>query len=502
MGVTIETDVVVVGGGLVGLAGAAFLARQGVATTLIERHPSTSVHPKARLVTVRTMELYRALGIEAEVRAAGEPSSGFAVADTMASELSTWIAPPAEEVEAADLSPTTPYSCDQQRLEPILLDAAKSFGADVLFDTTVVHIVEGSESIDVEVLSPDGPGTIRSRFVIAADGSRSRLRERLGIGLSGTAVPGESVSAVFQADLEKALRGRIVDAVFCRAAGAFLFARGNRSERRWQLGTYMRPEWAAQEADGLAAELTGVLREATGIAELHPVLEDVALWSTGAFVADRFRSGRVLLAGDAAHVMPPYGGLGGNTGVQDAHNVAWKLAAVVRGDAPDRLLDSYEAERRPVDRMIVEQALLRSRKAPGQGRTDGEIDALRLSLGLHYGAERFDDPAAPSMAAGTRAPHLTLRDGRSTLDLIDPSRFTAVVSEGFTTADDRVHIVALHDTNIDVRHANRWTRTYGRAPGWLIRPDGMLASAILDSDDIGQLVDRALAIATPAADAR
>lgn len=447
------------------------------------------------------MELYRALGIEAEVRAAGEPSSGFAVADTLSGDLSAWIAPPADEVEAADLSPTTPYSCDQQRLEPILLAAAKRFGANVHFDTTVVDIVERSDAIDVEVGGPDGPRTIRARFVVAADGARSGLRERLGIWISGTEVPGESVSAVFQADLEAALRGRTVDAVFCRAAGAFLFARGNQSDRRWQLGTYVRPEWAGREPEQLAAELTGVLRDATGIAELQPVLEDVALWSTGAFVADRFRSGRVLLAGDAAHVMPPYGGLGGNTGVQDAHDLAWKLAAVVRGDAPERLLDSYEAERRPVDRIIVDQALLRSRKAPGQGRTEGEIDALRLSLGLQYGTEGFDDPAEPSMTAGTRAPHVTLRDGRSILDLFDPRRFTAMVSGGCAVTDPRVHVVPLDGIGIDARHADRWTCTYGRAPGYLIRPDGILTGAIHDSDDVGRLIDHALAITVVADDA-
>ncbi|GAA3341520.1 FAD-dependent oxidoreductase [Curtobacterium pusillum] len=505
MGVTIDTDVVVVGGGLVGSASAALLARQGVAVTLVERRPSTSVHPKARLVTVRSMELYRGLGIESAVRAAGEPSHGFAVTDTLSGDLSTWIAPPADEVEAGDLSPTTPYSCDQQRLEPILLSAAGDLGADVRFGTTVVDVVERPDAVEVRVQGPDGPRVIRAQFVVAADGARSALRERLGVAMSGTEVPGRSVSAVFRADLEPALRGRTVDAVFCRAAGAFLFARGNGVDRRWQLGTYVRPEWTGRDPGDLTAELTGVLREATGMPDVQPVLEDVALWSTGAFVADRFRSGRVFLVGDAAHVMPPYGGLGGNTGVQDAHALAWMLAAVVRGDAPEPLLDRYETERRPIDRLIVDQALLRSRKAPGQGPAEGEVDPLRISLGQHYGtneAAAFDDPARPTMATGTRAPHVALADGRSLLDRFDPRRFTVVTAEHLAVADHRLHVVSVGLADLDPRHGGRWMDTYGRATAHLVRPDGILAGAVDDTDDLGRLVDRTLAITGSSVDGR
>ncbi|WP_085529460.1 FAD-dependent oxidoreductase [Kocuria massiliensis] len=505
MGVTTETEVLVVGGGLVGLASAAFLARQGVATTLVERHPSTSVHPKARLVTVRNMELYRSIGIESAVRSAGEPSSGFVVADSLSGDLTSWIAPPAEEVEAADLSPTTPFSCDQQRLEPILLNAARGLGAEVHFGTTASEIAQLADAVDVRIDGPNGEQTIRARFVVAADGSRSGLRQQLGIAMSGTEVPGESVSALFRADLEPALRGRTADAVFCRAAGAFLFARGNGADRRWQLGTYVRPEWKGRDPSDLADELTEVLRAATGLPDVQPALEDIAFWRTGAFVADRFRSGRVFLVGDAAHVMPPYGGLGGNTGVQDAHDLAWMLAAVVRGNAPERLLNRYEAERRPIDQLTVDQALLRSRKAPGQVQADGQVDALRLSLGIRYGTDDtagFDDPATPTMADGTRAPHLTLRDGRSILDLLDSRSFTLIAADDLAADDPRVHAVSVHPADIDPRHSARWASTYGRAPGHLLRPDGMLTGVVTCAEDVARLVDRALAITPGSAEAR
>lgn len=490
----VVSDVVVVGGGLVGVAAAAFLARQGVTTTLLERHPTTSLHPKARLVTVRSMELYRSLGIEDEVRSAGEASSGFTMADDLSGDLTTWIEPPADDAEAADLSPTTPYSCDQQRLEPILLDAARRLGADIRFSTEVGGgggaggVTQDAEGVTVQAAGPDGPLTFRARYLVAADGARSRLREQSGIAMTGTEVPGESVSAVFRADLEPALQGRTADAVFCRSAAAFLFARGTSADRRWQVGTYVRPEWEGRAPADLGEELTEVLRTATGIADLEPELEDVALWSTGAFVADRFRDGRIFFVGDAAHVMPPYGGLGGNTGVQDVHGLAWMLAAVLRGDGGGKLLDSYEAERRPIDSLTVDQALLRSRKAPGQTEAEGQIDALNLSLGIRYGdmsTAGFDDPRRPTMQEGTRAPHIALRDGRSVLDLCDPCGSTLVTGrEGLSDeveGSPRVVLVAPGD--IVDRHVDRWEQTYGRAAGWLVRPDGVLAGVVSPAPD-------------------
>lgn len=441
------------------------------------------------------MELYRALGIEHAVRSAGEPSSGFAVAEALSGDLSTWIAPPKDDVEAGGLSPSTPYSCDQERLEPILLQTAKERGVDVRFSTTAQELFEREDGVELSINTADGGGVIRAQFVVVADGSRSELRESLGIAMSGSDVPGQSVSAVFRADLEPALRGRSADAVFCRAAAAFLFARGNRSQRRWQVGTYVRPDWIGLSSSDLESALTDVLREATGIPQLQPLIEDIALWQTGAFVADRFRAGRTFFVGDAAHIMPPYGGLGGNTGVHDAHDLAWMLAAVIHGRAPERLLDRYEAERRPIDRLTVDQALLRSRKTPGHGPVDGEVDALSISLGTRYGSEAtagFDDPSEPTMDPGTRPPHIALRDERNLFDFIDPCKFTAIVRDDCALADARVNVVPISYDDISSEHSDRWANTYGRAFGYVIRPDGMIAGRIADAEDIARIIDQTL----------
>jgi putative polyketide hydroxylase len=450
---------------------------------------------------VRSMELYRALGVEDEILAAGEPPNGFLVAGTLADEHETWIAPPPDESSAGgDLSPTQPYSCDQQRIEPILRTRAAALGADLRFATAVRDLTTHDDDVTARLDGPHGNATVRARYAIAADGAHSPLRTRLGIAQHGEPVPGSAVSVLFHADLEPALRGRRVDALMARSAGAFLFARGNPVDRAWQLGTYLRPEWDPGRPDDLAEPLRDVIRAATGLPDLAPTVSSVLVWSTGAYVADRFRSGRVFLAGDAAHVMPPYGGFGGNTGVQDVHNLAWKLAAVGRGDAPDTLLDTYAAERMPLAELTVAQALLRSRKTPGRPPPPDQIDATALVLGFRYPASGvpsplIEDPATPSGAPGTRAPHVALTGSRSSLDLLDPAAFTIVCPPGSRAAAEAgvasgpVRVRVVRPDEILAAHRERWARVYA-GEGVLIRPDGIIAARPRpDRDPLAELRD-------------
>lgn len=442
-----DTDVLIIGGGLTGLATAALLGRHGARVVLAERHPGPSRHPKARLVTPRSMEIYRALGVEEQVLAAGEPNAGFAVADTLAGEHETWVPPPAEE-DAADLSPCPAWSCDQQRIEPILRDRAVELGADLRFSTTASAVAVDEDGVAARL----GDRVVRARYLVAADGGRSPLRSTLGLGWRGEPLPATGLSVLFRADLAAALRGRHADALLARGAGAFLFARGNAAERRWQLGTLLPAEL---DAAALQRHVRDTIRAATGLPDLDPVVEDVATWESGAYVADRLRAGPAFLVGDAAHLMPPYGGFGGNTGVQDAHALAWRLAFACRGEP--EWLASYENERLPVARRMVAQALLRSRKVPGAPAPAGQIDAATLGLGFHYGTGGVEDPATPSGEPGTRAAHVRLRDGRSSLDLLDPT--------AFTTAAPPVE-------DIVEEHRDRWRRVY--ACPVVVRPDGVI----------------------------
>ena len=338
--------------------------------------------------------------------------------------------------------------------------------------------------------------TIRARYLVAADGARSPIRRQLGIDLDGEPVPGTAVSALFTADLSPALNGRHVDALMALNAEAFLFARGNERERQWQLGTYERPEGST--GTDLTTHLAPIIRTATGLPELDPQIDSVRTWSTGAYVAQRLSAGRIFLVGDAAHQMPPYGGLGGNTGVQDAHNLAWKLASVCRGEADSRLLDSYEVERVPLVRLIVEQALLRSRKTPGQAAPAEQIDSTTLSLGFAYppisdaGApavesphSAVEDPHNPSGRPGTRAPHIALSGtASSTLRLLDPVRFTFIADRRSRTAaalrQQQPATLAVHTvdtTSVAAEHRQVWDQIYSGSAcdGVLIRPDHVIA---------------------------
>jgi hypothetical protein len=230
---------------------------------------------------------------------------------------------------------------------------------------------------------------------------------------------------------------------------------------------------------------------------------DVAHWQAEANVATRFADGRVFLAGDAAHVVPPNGGFGGNTGVQDAHNLAWKLAAVVKGEAGPALLDTYDAERRPLGRMTIEQAYTRyaTRVVPERGTEDVEppIDDLTIEIGtiVHSSAvvpEPGGDglvhqhPSASRGRPGSRAPHVPIGDG-STLDLFGDGFALLVGPEG----DD----VAVEGVTTHVVHAPGFADAYGIGPAGasLVRPDGIVAwrsSMAPDPAEVARVLDSVL----------
>jgi putative polyketide hydroxylase len=487
-----DCDVLVVGGGLIGLGASMFLAQQGLRTWLVERHKSISIHPKARGVSVRSMELYRAAGIEAAVRAAGEGRVEMAIGDNLAGEYQQVMTPPEDQTRRW-LSPTTFCACDQHQIEPVLRARATELGARLFFNTTATHIAQDDCGVTAEVVA-DGttaaaPSRIRARYLVAADGAKGRIRSDLGIGRHGRPVPGTGLSVLFDADLEPATRGRGVRTLVSPRAGG-IFMKGRDSQTRHWLAVPPREDFDTADRESLATKVVPMIRSMVGLPDLQPAVESVMTWQTGAFVADRYRAGRIFLVGDAAHLMPPYGGLGGNTGVADAHNLAWKLAAVCDGRAGDELLDTYESERQPIAEYTAAQVV---RFADNPFELFGRRDMFHLqtvTMGFRYfdeAATGFDpacpveDPAHPSGQPGTRAPHVELAgEVSSTLDLLDPCGFT------FVAADTSCYIAALQGepiTGVQTRAVRRqditdlatWDATYASpaAAGLLIRPDGV-----------------------------
>jgi putative polyketide hydroxylase len=427
------TEVLVAGGGLVGLTAALVLRHHGVAVTVVERRRTTSPQPKARRFHVRSMEIFRELGLAGLVRDAARELAGhdhMAAGRTLAQaeQLPLWL-PPGHPV--SDVSPELPCLLAQDALEPLLRDAAVAAGATVRFGTELAGFGQGDDEVTAQILDV-GSGRrdwITARYLIAADGARSGVREALGIGRSGRGFVGRpSVSVYFRADLTDVVRGREFN--LCQidhpdAPGGLASVDGH---RRW---VFMSPGGTANR------DWPALLRTALGVPAPDLEVLSVLPWQAEMRVADRYTGGRVHLAGDAAHVMPPFAASGANTGVADVHNLGWKLAAVLRGDAAPALLDSYDAERRPAGWFAADQSSQRTRDL--RGLAEGPDPALAHPLvlaagGFQYPAGalapdpgRAGDPEpvtefSPAGRIGTRIPHRWLDPARtrSTIDLAGP----------------------------------------------------------------------------------
>ncbi len=475
-----EPRVLIVGGGLVGLTAALFLRYQGVPSVLVERRSTTSPQPKARRVNIRTMELFDQLGISGTVLEAARDLSAhqaMAAGPTLAQAARLPFALPGGIPDWEAITPSTACLCAQDLLEPTLRGVAVERGCDIRFGVECADIVEDEHGVVATLRSADGTvERLRVDYLIAADGAGSPIRTRLGIGRSGRGTLGRSVNVYFRADLSDLVRGREFN--LCQiendyAPGAFLSVDG---AHRWIFGT-------SHGVDDPARDWQRVLRTAIGAPDIAVDIMSVMPWEPGMFIADRYRSGGVFLAGDAAHVMPPYAAAGANTGIQDAHNLAWKLAAVLRGEAGPGLLDSYHAERHPVGWFTAEQSSIRSGNLRTMAfhSTDGTplADPIALILGTRYpeGA-LIDDGSAHTMSSldltgqpGTRVPHHRLPDGRSTLSLIGPGFTLLTGPAGDRWQDPELRSVRVHTLD------ESWCTTagIGRSGALLVRPDQIVA---------------------------
>jgi len=517
-----ETPVLIAGGGPVGLSASILLSHFGVSSLLVERHPGTALHPKARGINSRTMEVFRQCGVEDAVRAAGLPPgrARFIIwTRSLAGEELERRVPARSSDDAASLSPTANCLCAQDDLEPVLRRFAERHApGEVRFSTEIRDVRQDAGGVTATLVDRARGGTTRVRapYLIAADGARSRIRDGLGIAMQGEAALYRSVNILFRADLTPWVADRPSALYFVEQPnlrGTFLTING---VNRWG---FLVNGLAAEDESG--AEFTPdqcvtVIRQAAGVPDLEVEILGILPWVAAAQVAERYQSGRVFLAGDAAHHMPPTGGFGMNTGIQDVHNLAWKLAAVQRGWGAPALLDSYEAERLPHGRATTEQSL---RNAASMGRvasTIGEQAAGGVSRarpeflneqGMIFGAVYSsaaivpDGTPLPSVAnpitdylpvarPGSRAPHVWLtRAGEccSTLDLFGAAFVLLAGSRGgaWTAASRevaRTRAVPLMaytvGPNADLGDPDgRWETGYGVAPDGavLIRPDGHVA---------------------------
>ncbi|MCW7945625.1 hypothetical protein AAW14_27335 [Streptomyces hygroscopicus] len=485
-----DTDppVLVVGAGLTGLAAGALLAWHGVPVRVVDRRPSQSRHPRARGLHPRAMEVMRRLGVEETIRAA--PSAvalarndtvitTTSLADRELARLDAGYFMGAQR-KVGGLSPTGWCQCHQAEVEPILRARALELGARVEHGVEMTDFRQDDRGVEVTLKhTADGTGeTVRASHLIAADGARSGVRERLGMPFEGSGPFGRFVNIHFRADLSAALNGRRFIMAYIRNehVSAGLMPLDNRSF--WLLHLVLGPD---DDARPSAERCRKLVRAAAGVPELDVDILGIAPWEASARVAARFREGRILLLGDAAHVMPPTGSFGANTGILEAHNLAWKLAAVRAGQASDALLDTYDGERRPAAAATVQQAVLRNRDRQRLNETPGARPDPRIRpdavvwFGSDYasGTGRWAD--LPDGRPGTRAPHVpwpTAGADGSVLDLFGP-RF--VLLTGPEPADSGWR-PAVQRLPLDV-HALPGTKAcaaYGITPDGavLVRPDG------------------------------
>jgi 2-polyprenyl-6-methoxyphenol hydroxylase-like FAD-dependent oxidoreductase len=396
-----EAPVLIAGGGLVGLSAATFLAHQGIRSVTIERLRASSPLPRAAFFHMRTLEMFRSVGIENRVREESAldfvPEGAIIAMDCLAGrKLADIVANLNEGVEA--VSPCRRLFLNQPRLEPILRDRAREAGATILQGVQLTDVRQDSSGVSVTVEDADGGAAreLRGQYLIAADGGHSRVRQCLGIDYEGRGAFSNSVTIYFTADLSPWLGDKAWSLIYVNNPLFRGFFRMNRSAQAGflainTLGDPQQDEQAAANAAADVSErrLIELVRTGVGDPQLAVRIDGYTRWRATANVAQEFQDRRIFIAGDAAHLMPPNGGFGGNTGIHDAHNLAWKLALVLQGHASAKLLDSYAPERKPVARFTVEQAFARyvARTAPwlqASQRPEPLVDDLNIELGYLY----------------------------------------------------------------------------------------------------------------------
>ena len=510
-----ETPVLIVGGGPIGLALAVDLGWRGTECILVEQSDGTIDLPRANAIDLRSMEQARRWGITEAIRAKGIPAD-FPHTALYATSLGGYEIARFDRgghggAGALDVSPERPQRCNQLFFDPILRARARELpGVDVRFNTRFDSFTQDEKGVTATVTDTQtgAASQIRAQYLIACCGGRSPIRQSLGIPLGEDGILGYPVSIFFRAKnlWEHHDKGKTALNFLIDAGGVWATLIPLDGRELWRITLHGSKDWL----DPATIDADNIIRRVAGF-DFEYELIACGNWTRREMVADRYRWGRVLLAGDAAHQNTPTGGYGMNTGLGDAVDLGWKLTAIHEGWAGDNLLDTYEAERRPVAVRNVTEATanFRRRNLATSAEIAADSDAgkaLRAELGdrlrqanqrqhqghgIALGHIYADSPicvydgegAAPDTVRdfvetsypGARAPHARLAEGKSTLDLFGHGfvllRFPGAPDPAaLADAADRrgvpFRIVPIDDAKI--------AALYERALV-LVRPDGNVA---------------------------
>jgi 2-polyprenyl-6-methoxyphenol hydroxylase-like FAD-dependent oxidoreductase len=468
----------------------------------------------------RTVEIWRAAGLAEQFEAISLPAEWteyMVYLTTLAGqEIGRMPSESMSREATAPFSPAPFLASSQNRIDALLRAAAEQRPqADVRFGNELVRFTDNGDSVTAVITGQDGQDyELTADWLIAADGASSRIRERLGIELRGLRTSRWNLSSHFTADLARFTDGRKGALLWTLEPGLEGVFQPLDGDRDWSCGVLFDAD--VDEPHGFTEDrVIELIREMIGAPGADVAIDLLSFrpWYVAATVASSLYAGRVVLAGDAAHEIPPHGGFGMNTGVQDAHALAWRLAALVRGWGSDGLLGSYDVERREVAGRVCEFAKANMRHVAGirSMQSAERVQASReygnwngLDLGVHYeqGAFVADDTPRPPVASevteyqpsarpGERAPHLWLRDRDdtrlSTIDLFGRDFVLLTAGGGGSwqaAATDVARQRAVPLRAVDIAPAAALTAedgAFGAAYGIagdgavLVRPDGHVA---------------------------
>jgi 2-polyprenyl-6-methoxyphenol hydroxylase-like FAD-dependent oxidoreductase len=505
-------DVIVAGAGPVGLTLAIDLGRRGVRCLIVERNPTTAPWPKMDRSNARTMEFYRRIGIVDRVRALGYPAD-----NPMDVFLTTRLSDPpiavlnypsvAERRKQIAESPNGAYLLEpyqlvsQNQLEPLLKEVAEGTpNVTVRYGCELVDFTQDNGGVTIAMRTVDGhQEALRCGYLAGCDGGTSTVRKKLGIKLEGRGGLRELVQVIFRSEdlYRRIVTGKGRHYQFADASGSSMVAQGTRKE--FTLHSSLPPD----------TDFRPVIQDLIGF-PCDFEIRHIVPWRHHLLVAERYRDGRIFLAGDAVHLVIPTGGLGMNTGVGDAFDLSWKLAGTIKGWGGPGLLDSYEAERRPIGIRNVAAAgwaaagvpIWRALVTPAVYDDTPEGEAKRRELAASFdvnhrrmhgmvGVEAAysyagspliaDEPGnvaewetssyVPHARPGVRIPHMWLEDGRAMQDVLG-NDYTLLDLRGDCVSGPLVQAFRALGAPIEVLHLNekRVRRIYG-ASMFLLRPD-------------------------------
>lgn len=484
---THHTPVLIVGAGPAGLMTALLLARGGIPCLLIERRDTLSVLPRATGVNMRTMEIFRAICIADQIMAAAMDTRGLPLwvqLETLRGPALASLTPkhPLGAPDADFPTPAAHVQCAQDLVEPIVYEALRRYPqTETRFATELVALRQDGDSVvaDLHDRCSQRRYQVRAAYAIGADGANSLVRKAMGIAMIGEEHLGRELNILFDADLSPLVQGHRASLYLVSNTQMEGIFRPVDDRRRWTLTT-------AYHDDATPEQCVRLIRAGAGDSTVEPRIIAVQDWELAAAVAERFQTGRVFLVGDAAHRMTPGGAMGMNTAVQDAHNLAWKLAAVISGWGGIPLLDTYEAERHPIAQRNVEISWDIWKDMRKAERTMGAV------LGLSYessavipdGTERLQlsNPVTdyiPTARPGSRAPHhwLDMDERRSTIDLFTGSFVLLSPASAWRAAVQQVAARLSVPLDSQVIADDAWARLYGVTSegAVLVRPDGFVA---------------------------